>query len=42
MRPPLLTIRIVVSKDGKTLTVTQNGKNAKGQNVNNTVVYDKE
>jgi hypothetical protein len=42
MRPPLLTIRIVVSKDGKTRTATQNGKNVKGQDVNNTVVYDKQ
>lgn len=39
---PLLTIRIVVSKDGKTRTSTQTGKNAKGQDVNNTIVYDKQ
>ena len=39
---PLLTIRIVVSKDGKTRTSTQTGKNAKGHDVNNTIVYDKQ
>jgi hypothetical protein len=32
----------VVSKDGKTRTLTQKGKNAKGQAVNNVVVYDKQ
>ena len=31
-----------VSKDGKTLTVTQTGKNAKGEVVNNTLVLDKQ
>ena len=35
---PLTTIRSVVSKDGKTRTSTYTGKNAKGQEVNNTTV----
>lgn len=34
--------KVVVSKDGKTLTVTNTGTNAKGQAVNNVVVYDKQ
>ena len=36
------TTRIVVSKDGKTRTLTQTGKNAAGQTVNNLVVYEKQ
>ena len=36
------TSRIVVSADGKTRTLTQTGKNAKGQDVHNTVVYEKQ
>jgi hypothetical protein len=32
----------VVSADGKTLTVTMTGTNAKGQAVSNTAVYDKQ
>lgn len=39
---PMLTIRSVVSKDGMTRRSTQKGKNAKGQDVNNTLVYDKQ
>jgi hypothetical protein len=39
---PMLTTRIVVSKDGKTRTLTQTGKNAKGQDVKNLLVYDKQ
>jgi len=31
----------VVSKDGKTLTLTTNGKDAKGQAVNNILVFDR-
>jgi hypothetical protein len=34
--------KAVVSADGKTLTITQTGKNAKGEAVNNTAVYDKQ
>jgi len=34
--------KVVVSKDGKTLTVTNTGTNAKGQAVSNVVVYDKQ
>jgi hypothetical protein len=34
--------REVFSKDGKTLTVTEKGKDAKGQAFNNTYVYDKQ
>jgi hypothetical protein len=36
------TARRVVSKDGKTLTVTSKGTNAKGQAVNNVSVLDKQ
>ena len=32
---------IVVSKDGKTRTLTQTGTNAKGEKINNLVVYEK-
>ncbi len=35
------TSKRVVSKDGKTLTLTVKGTNAKGQAVNNVSVYDK-
>jgi hypothetical protein len=35
------TARRVVSKDGKTLTLTTKGTNAKGQTVNNVAVFDK-
>ncbi|HEX9689563.1 MAG TPA: hypothetical protein VGB47_10905 [Thermoanaerobaculia bacterium] len=34
--------KAVVSKSGKTLTVTLTGTNAKGQTVNNTAVYDRQ
>ena len=34
--------KVVVSADGKTLTVTQTGKNAKGEAVNMTAVYVKQ
>jgi hypothetical protein len=34
--------KAVVSKDGATLTTFQKGTNAKGQNVNNAVVYDRQ
>ena len=36
------TSRVVVSKDGKTFTVSLTGKNAKGETVNNTAVFEKE
>jgi hypothetical protein len=39
---PTITAKAVVSKNGKTFTTFQKGKNAKGQNVNNTVVYDRQ
>src|SRR6187397_3097077 len=32
---------VVVSKDGKTRTLTQTGTNAKGEKINNLIVYDK-
>jgi hypothetical protein len=38
----LTTTRIVVSRDGKTRTNTVTGKNAQGQTVNNTVVFEKQ
>lgn len=37
-----MSAKVVVSKDGKTLTVTQTGTNAKGQAVSNVAVYDKQ
>jgi hypothetical protein len=37
-----ITAKVVVSKNGKTITITQTGTNAKGQAVNNTAVYDKQ
>ena len=37
-----MTTRSVVSKDGKTRTSTQKGTNAKGERVNNTLVYEKQ
>jgi hypothetical protein len=36
------TLKAAVSKDGKTLTVSQTGKNAKGETVNNTAVFEKQ
>jgi hypothetical protein len=39
---PTMTSHVVVSKDGKTLTVHQTGKNAKGETVNTTVVFDRQ
>jgi hypothetical protein len=37
-----ITSKAVVSEDGKTLTITQTGTDAKGATVNNTVVYDRQ
>ena len=39
---PTVNFRRVVSKDGKTLTITGTGTNAKGQKVNNVAVFDKQ
>jgi hypothetical protein len=39
---PAQTARIVVSKDGKTRTLTQTGKNASGRDVRNVLVYEKQ
>jgi len=39
---PTITAKVVVSKNGKTMTITQTGTNAKGQAVHNTAVYDKQ
>ena len=39
---PTLTRRLVISQDGRTLTVTMKGTNAQGQTVNNVVVYEKQ
>lgn len=36
------TSRAVVSADGKTRTLTQTGTNAKGEKINNTLVYEKQ
>ena len=38
----VLTRREVISTDGKTMTVTVTGKNARGETVNSVVVYDKQ
>jgi hypothetical protein len=38
----LTTTRIVISRDGKTRTNTVSGKNAQGQAVSNTVVFEKQ
>jgi hypothetical protein len=37
-----ITAKVVVSADGKTMTITQVGTNAKGEAVNNTIVYNKQ
>jgi hypothetical protein len=37
-----VTTRSVVSKDGKTRTLTQTGKNEQGQDVKNILVYEKQ
>jgi hypothetical protein len=39
---PTIEAKVVVSADGKTLTVTQKGKDAKGGAVNSTLVFDKQ
>jgi hypothetical protein len=39
---PTTSTRVVVSKDGKTRTLTQTGKNAQGQDVNNVLVFEKQ
>ena len=38
----MTTARRVVSKDGKTMTLTITGANAKGQKVKNIAVYEKQ
>jgi hypothetical protein len=38
----LSTVTIVTSTDGKTLTITNAGKDAKGQNIDSVAVYDKQ
>lgn len=37
-----ITAKVVVSADGKTMTITQTGTNAKGEAVNNTIEYHKQ
>ena len=37
-----ITAKVVVSKDGKTRTVTQTGTDAQGRTVKNVLVYDKQ
>ena len=37
-----ITAKVVVSKSGKTMTITQTGTNAKGQAVNNVAIYEKQ
>lgn len=39
---PTITTRVTVSSDGKTLSATQTGKNAQGENVNNVIVAEKQ
>ena len=36
-----ITSSVVVSEDGKTMTITHTGANSKGETVNSTFVYDK-
>jgi hypothetical protein len=36
-----ITARVAVSADGKVMTITQTGTNAKGEAVNNIIVYNK-
>ncbi len=36
------TVTIVTSDDGKTLTITTKGKDAKGQNADSVAVYEKQ
>ena len=36
------TVRIVVAKDGKSMTVTVKGKNAKGEPTSDLVAYDRQ
>lgn len=38
----VMTATVIVSNDGKTMTISQTGKNAKGETVDNTEVYTKE
>ncbi len=38
----LYTSSVLVSKDGKVMTLTSKGKNANGQSFNNVLVYDKQ
>lgn len=37
----IMTGTRVISKDGKVMTITSTGKNLKGEDVNNTMVFDK-
>jgi hypothetical protein len=37
-----ISAKVVVAADGKTMTITQTGKNAKGEAVNNTIMYNKQ
>jgi hypothetical protein len=39
---PLGVSRVVISKDGKTLTTTTTGTNAQGQKINDTAVFEKQ
>lgn len=39
---PTIMAKVVVSADGKTMTITQTGTNAKGETVNNLIVYNKQ
>jgi hypothetical protein len=41
-KPVVESARLVVSKDGKTLMCTTKEKNAKGQDVSSTNVFDKQ
>ena len=37
-----ITAKVAVSADGKTMTITQTGTNAKGEAVNHSIVYNKQ
>ncbi len=37
-----VTAKVIVSADGKTMTITQTGSNAKGEAVNHSIVYNRQ
>jgi hypothetical protein len=39
---PVMNSKVVIAKDGKTLTVTQDGTDAKGQAIHNVIHFVKQ